>query len=116
MVVGKKGVSDSWEAKPKAEWEEMNPMTWICERVYRNQRSWFWTRETFHFAGGVLLGMVSNLFKPFWVTFLIGGGLLVVILVKEIREDNVSQPRFKTYIDCISWNLGFWLVAWEKFL
>ena len=88
----------------------------MLAKVYRNERQYFWLRQSLHFFGGVIVGILSNFFYGFWVTYAFFGALMGVIIWKEIREDKVSQPRYKTVTDCISWALGFWIVAWTKFV
>lgn len=91
-------------------------MDWITKRVWKSERSWFWVKQSWHFAGGVLIGMFGNLFKPYWITFVLFSFLAGVVIWKEIQEDRVTQGRFKTVVDCCSWILGFWIVSWAKFL
>ena len=69
----------------------------------------FVVRELFHFLGGALIGLIPGLTK--YVVFSVIAGVLMsgVIIAKEISEDNVSQPRYKTIIDVSAWIGGFLL-------
>jgi hypothetical protein len=91
-------------------------MDWITKHTWKSDKSWFWVREVWHFFGGVCIGMVGNLVRPYWVTFSLFGGMLFILLIKEINEDRNTQKRFKTVIDLLAWTLGFWAVSWAKFI
>lgn len=67
----------------------------------------FVAREGLHFAGGALIGLVPVLTHSRLFSTLAGLLLTGIIIYKEIGEDNVSQHRYKTFIDCIAWVLGF---------
>lgn len=76
-----------------------------------------WKREVAHLTGGVIVGIVAQSFTFFghdigviariWIGLMLFG----VIVTKEIIEDSKSQTRLKTYLDAISWIVGFLLVA-----
>jgi len=86
--------------------------------LYRSERQWFWVREVGHFAGGALIGGISQFTKFGGITFSeivrvwIGCALLGIIVTKEIFEDRETQTRFKTVMDIVSWLLGYSLTAW----
>ena len=73
-------------------------------------KHWFLCRELFHVLGGLVassFGQVAmfsshpTLIRIKWAVI-----VLIIIICKEILEDGVSQNRFKTYWDVVSWAIG----------
>lgn len=79
--------------------------------------SFNWKREASHLAGGIIVGCIAQGFSmawpeyEVWIKVLIGISLFLTIGIKEIFEDNESQPRIKTIMDTLFWVSGFVLVA-----
>lgn len=79
-------------------------------------KSYFWMRESFHFVGGAIIGLLTLLVPYWWTTVIIWVVMNGILIWKEVKEDKVSQTRFKTLVDLASWNLGISIVAWAKFV
>lgn len=76
--------------------------------------AWFWSRQGFHFAGGVIIGIVSLLVslipgaKPY--TYAVSGSLLSGIIIWKELSEEPRQKWYKTVLDITFWGAGFLLV------
>jgi len=81
----------------------------------------FLYREIIHAAFGAILAGVAEVSRVTDIEkvlrpAILGVMLLVFIITKEIKEDQKSQTRLKTYADCIAWAVGFGIggFMWSK--
>jgi hypothetical protein len=93
----------------------MNPFRWIVDWVWKSDWQWFWIKSSFHFAGGLIIGLVSLFHISVWLTVVLFSALVTTIVTKELIE-RTHQPIYKTVGDMLSWVIGFWSVAWAKFM
>jgi len=87
---------------------------YLCSGTAGNE--YLFCRELTHFIGGVIIGLIPALTSSVLFSILAGWLIFIIIVLKEISEDNKSQSRFKTIIDVLSWTIGFLTPTLIKFV
>jgi len=80
---------------------------WLLKDRGLTYTQYFILRELLHFSGGFLIALLPVLLHSIIAVGIIGVILAAIIIYKEVKEDMVSQPRYKTIVDCLAWIIGF---------